>query len=258
MEEKSDDRARPTEATVNAILTKCNRVCALCWAFSRDGRAKHQGQLAHIERKSSKSQEEDLAWLCLSCHDLYDSRPSQSKRLQPKELKHYKERVEELVSGGTLPTFDSSNGALVAVDVEHACIVPFDNGSQIFEAWCIFSNAGERATGIKRVRLSRENRQWGEIGYLGDEKTCKAPYFHSDASYLRLNSDQVVEPGRACWWVVNFFIPLENAFSEAETGLELKFDPTIYVEIEPVIGSRIVLEIGSAKVQDRLAAWRGH
>jgi hypothetical protein len=45
-----------------------------------------EGQIAHIDRHPENATEENLAWLCLSHHNQYDSRPSQSKGLQESEL----------------------------------------------------------------------------------------------------------------------------------------------------------------------------
>jgi hypothetical protein len=45
------------------------------------------GQIAHLDRNSSNSAADNLAFLCLEHHDEYDSRTSQRKGLTPGEVK---------------------------------------------------------------------------------------------------------------------------------------------------------------------------
>jgi len=81
------------ERTELNVLLKSARKCCLCAHFNRDFSVK-KGQVAHIDRDNSNNAEENLAFLCLPCHDEYDSLPSQSKRIQPGELIEAKRLVE--------------------------------------------------------------------------------------------------------------------------------------------------------------------
>jgi hypothetical protein len=65
----------------------------MCVYLDGDWKEK-QIQLAHISRDSSDSSYENLAVLCLSHHDRYDSKTSQSKGYMPLELLAYKERLK--------------------------------------------------------------------------------------------------------------------------------------------------------------------
>ena len=79
-----------------SVLTKCHRRCAFCYAFSDSSPRGVRGQIAHINRKSDDNREVNLAFLCMDHHDQYDSKPSQSKGLTQRELKNFKNRVEEV------------------------------------------------------------------------------------------------------------------------------------------------------------------
>lgn len=71
------------------VMVKSRRRCAFCFGLDCDTSVK-KGQIAHIDQNSSNSARENLVFLCLSHHDEYDSRTSQSKGLSKNELKHYR------------------------------------------------------------------------------------------------------------------------------------------------------------------------
>ena len=78
--------------TETEVLNKCNRRCAFCAHFEYDWGTK-DGQIVHIDRNRSNIAEENLAYLCLPHHDKYDSKPSQTRRLQPQELRDAKQAI---------------------------------------------------------------------------------------------------------------------------------------------------------------------
>ena len=250
-------RVVPVEDIQDNVVTKSNRVCAFCWAFERDGRSKRQGQLAHIDRDSSNSREANLAWLCLSCHDTYDSIPRQTKKLREAELAAHKATVERLVAAGNLPTRESSGAALLTVDVEFTLLKLTSGKSVLFEVWCAFSNEGERRTGIKRTYVSRSGQQVGELGFPGgideDRRPGDQDAWHPDAEYLFLMRDQVVEPGECRRWAVTFSLKKDSIpeidFSRIDEAVE--FEPPLEVVFEPVLGSAILLTLSSARVNPR-------
>lgn len=85
-------RVAPSRDTETAILVNCGRRCALCTGLNNDHAVK-KGQIAHIDRDSSNSSYENLAFLCIPHHDDYDSVSRQSKSFKPDELRHYKKEV---------------------------------------------------------------------------------------------------------------------------------------------------------------------
>lgn len=247
---KSDEKRKgPTDKTQDEVILKCDRVCALCWAFKRDGRPKMQGQLAHIERKSHKSQPKDLAWLCLFCHDLYDSTPRQTKKLRPAELRAYKGIVESLVEAGELPTYQSFGSGLLNVELEYACFMHRGGVGVCLETWCLFSNQGDKSCGIKRVSLQRDGKKFGERAswQRQDGEPVSQNSYHRDAEYLDLHRNQMVEPGQARFWAVMFHLVGFDVDTLHTLGRQefrtIYPDPSMHLLIEPVFGSPIQIEL---------------
>lgn len=89
-------RKQPTDVVQAELLTKCRRRCCMCYSLDRDNRQK-KGQVAHIDRDSSNSSIENLAYLCLDHHNDYDSKMSQSKNYTPHELLSYKAELENYI-----------------------------------------------------------------------------------------------------------------------------------------------------------------
>lgn len=85
-------RKKPTAQVETEVLVKSRRRCSLCFGLRGDFREKN-GQLAHIDRNSSNSDADNLCYLCLEHHDLYDSSRSQSKGFTPGELRHYQQAL---------------------------------------------------------------------------------------------------------------------------------------------------------------------
>ncbi|MDX2262926.1 MAG: hypothetical protein SFU84_14630 [Gemmatimonadales bacterium] len=90
-------RAPITEQVSVEVALKGRRRCVLCFGLNADQAVK-AGQLAHVERDSSRSGVDDLAWLCLPHHDEYDSKRSQSRGFSPKELRAYRDELYDLIA----------------------------------------------------------------------------------------------------------------------------------------------------------------
>lgn len=78
------------------ILTKCRRRCAFCTFLDKNFDIQ-KGQLAHIDRDSSNSDESNLAYLCQKHHDEYDTINSQTKKIQTGELITAKSELEKYI-----------------------------------------------------------------------------------------------------------------------------------------------------------------
>lgn len=87
-------KAVPQEVQ-ESILVLCRRRCALCFGLNQDLTVNMNGQIAHINRNANDSRPENLAYLCFDHHNLYDSKPSQSKGLTEGELREYQRRLYE-------------------------------------------------------------------------------------------------------------------------------------------------------------------
>jgi RNA polymerase sigma factor (sigma-70 family) len=119
-------RKRIPSDTETRILSKSARRCCLCFYLNQDFTEK-LGQIAHLDRDSSNASEDNLAFLCMDHHSMYDSRTSQHKNLTIGEVKSARRKLYEefecrkpcewlLVLDGTFSEFDK---ARVEAIVEH-------------------------------------------------------------------------------------------------------------------------------------------
>lgn len=92
------------------VLLRSRRRCCICFGLKRDTSIK-QGQIAHLDKDSSNNAEDNLAFLCLACHDRYDSTTSQSKNFTMAEVKGFRSEL------------DASIGAAFAGDVRFGEVV---------------------------------------------------------------------------------------------------------------------------------------
>lgn len=76
----------------NRILTRSRRRCPLCVYLEEDWQEQH-GQIAHLDRDNSNNSEDNLAFLCLRHHTLYDSSTSQHRNYTIGEVKEYRNRL---------------------------------------------------------------------------------------------------------------------------------------------------------------------
>ncbi len=82
-----------------AVLANSARRCALCFHLTGDLSEKH-GQIAHLDKDPSNSEEDNLAFLCLSHHSVFDSKTSQHKNYTKEEVKSARSRLYSLVENG--------------------------------------------------------------------------------------------------------------------------------------------------------------
>lgn len=74
------------------VLTRSKRRCCLCY-FLSDNKVPMRGQLSHINHNPNDNRIDNLVFLCLSHHDEYDSKTSQSKGFTEHEIKYYKNKL---------------------------------------------------------------------------------------------------------------------------------------------------------------------
>lgn len=86
------DRKKVPEQIQTEVITNCRRRCCICFGLDRDLDVK-PGQVAHLDRNSNNNTIDNLAFLCLSHHDQYDSVTSQSKSFRPAEVKAYRDEL---------------------------------------------------------------------------------------------------------------------------------------------------------------------
>jgi len=88
------------------VLRKSRRKCALCFGLDGDLRLK-KGQIAHLDKNRDNNDPNNLAWLCLSHHDDYDSKSGQSRGFTIWEVQSYRDELYEKIAGLTLAAENS-------------------------------------------------------------------------------------------------------------------------------------------------------
>jgi len=80
------------EEVQDRVLLLSRRRCCICFGLHGDLNVK-PGQIAHLDHDNTNDDLENLAYLCLSHHDQYDSTTSQSKGLREGEIKKFRDEL---------------------------------------------------------------------------------------------------------------------------------------------------------------------
>ena len=79
------------------VLTQSARRCFICFGLYHKFDVV-KGQIAHLDQDNTNNKLDNLAFLCLDCHDEYDSKTSQSKGLMQQEVKQYRKLLYQEIS----------------------------------------------------------------------------------------------------------------------------------------------------------------
>lgn len=90
------DRSRTPIEIETSVLVKSARRCTLCFHLVCDLSEK-LGQIAHLDQNPSNTVEDNLAFMCLDHHTLYDSKTSQHKNYTVHEVKQARDRLYEAI-----------------------------------------------------------------------------------------------------------------------------------------------------------------
>ena len=82
-----------------AILMKSARRCPLCFHLNRDLTEK-VGQIAHLDGDRTNGAEDNLAWMCMPHHSVYDSTTSQHKNYTLAEVKALRAKLYDAIARG--------------------------------------------------------------------------------------------------------------------------------------------------------------
>jgi hypothetical protein len=134
---------RPNDPAIEArVLTRSARRCCLCFQLKRDFTEK-EGQIAHLDQNPANGAEENLAFLCLSHHSLFDSRTSQHKNYTNLEVKAARERlyrrVQELLEndgnvdddGEQEPVYECDEESLIRADSHKPYLFEMSAGQEL-------------------------------------------------------------------------------------------------------------------------------
>ena len=90
-------RRRTPPKTEAGVLIKCARRCALCFGLSHDLTEKH-GQIVHLDQDALNYGDDNLAFLCVTHHSLFDSRTSQHNNYTIHEVKTMRAALHDAIS----------------------------------------------------------------------------------------------------------------------------------------------------------------
>jgi len=79
-------------AVRDEVLRRCKRRCCMCYGLNGVLQIK-DGQIAHLDRDSSNASIDNLAFLCLECHAVYDKKSNRVLSYTPGELKYYRDML---------------------------------------------------------------------------------------------------------------------------------------------------------------------
>ena len=99
MTKSKPTRKRVPQEVEFAVLAKSARRCSLCFRLKGDLTEK-LGQIAHLDKNSANSIEDNLVWMCLEHHSLYDSTTKQHKNYTMPEVKAARAELYRLVEEG--------------------------------------------------------------------------------------------------------------------------------------------------------------
>ena len=237
--EKDKNTGKRKKLKINVarkVALTCRRVCAMCWALYGVGSAQ-RGQIAHADHDPTNDKENNLVWLCVSCHDEYDSTPKQTRRIDQGELKAYKSLTESDVKNGKIPRIGSSGTAAIDLAVKGTRLNPSEREN--LQVWLQVANTGDRPTGFRSVELVHP--KWN-FEFMTDVER-EFGEFHSDSERLYLASDQIVEAGQLRWWVCTFRgSENEKLSATGKNGLVKPEDPFL-LRFNPVVGPSAAIEI---------------
>ena len=90
------NRVNVSKEIESQVLINCRRRCCICFGVNRDVDVK-KGQIAHLDKNRNNNNIDNLSYLCLEHHDIYDSKNSQSKNFSLKEVKVYRKELEQVI-----------------------------------------------------------------------------------------------------------------------------------------------------------------
>ena len=168
------------------MVQKSARRCALC--FQLKGVLEEKiGQLAHVDRDRSNSAEENLVFLCMEHHSLYDSTTRQHKNYTPQEVLNARTSLYAAIADGRHRLVQDSRGDWRS-DADRKTLTSLldlmsESGSisflrtRNFAGW---SFDWKRLEGIEAVRSRREP----EHEFLNDNLECLRRQFLDACDHL--------------------------------------------------------------------------
>jgi len=85
-------RKRISDSVTEEVLKRCRRKCCMCFGLKQEIVVK-EGQIAHLNRNRNMTDIDNLVYLCLDCHKIYDSQSNRTIGYRPGEVRHYRDQL---------------------------------------------------------------------------------------------------------------------------------------------------------------------
>jgi hypothetical protein len=178
---------KPTPLAVEtAVLANSARRCALLFYLKGDLREK-LGQIGHLDGNPNNSAEDNLAFMCLKHHSLFDSKTSQHKNYTMPEVKAARAKLYDLVSHGNhlspataQPYLQAEVDKKILRDLLE--IMP-SNGSISFVRDFNFADSFDRKQ-LKDIEFFLNRRDGPEHEFLDSELEMARKRFHKKCDAL--------------------------------------------------------------------------
>ena len=109
-------RSSIPKVTETEVLVRSRRRCCLCFFLDADISVK-KIQIAHLDNNPDNNKPQNLVALCLDHHDEFDSISSQSKGITINEIKHYRNKLYEIIEDrdnqSLLEVFDGQKNSAI-------------------------------------------------------------------------------------------------------------------------------------------------
>lgn len=141
---KKKPARKPIPSNVEtAVLAKSARRCALCIRLNSDLTEK-LGQIAHLDGDRTNAAEDNLAFMCLSHHSLFDSTTSQHKNYTIPEVKAARAKLYELVARGEHLTHAAAEAGKTIRGATRALLVELRHNAAVLSEMNAFETQKDR------------------------------------------------------------------------------------------------------------------
>lgn len=85
-------RAAISPPVRDEVLKRCRRQCCMCYGL-RGTKEVKDGQIAHLDRDRTNPDVENLVYLCLDCHKMYDTKNNRVQSYTSGEVRYYRDQL---------------------------------------------------------------------------------------------------------------------------------------------------------------------
>lgn len=157
------------------VILLSRRRCCICFGLHGDVDVK-PGQIAHLDHDNKNNELDNLAFLCLTHHDQYDSKTSQSKGFRENEIKKFRTELYDNV-GAALSLAEAKFRQLFGGDTEDVQLLEWFNRLQ---ATALTQTASVQCLGMRNPLPFDSIYQPTRVIVAPDKETSTGAYSWGD------------------------------------------------------------------------------